>query len=340
MEVQLQWQQDALDLECENQMYEDAGIPRGKVSNMSSDGVKFLTPGARMVQGSIFEPNKTDHLGAPLVVKTGPNTGQPRVDYYYAVAIPKTDPGWPAIEATIKQVAAAAFPQFFPQGAQGACINKKFAWKYLDGDSTDYDDKGNRPCDKEGFPGHWILKLSRPNFSKCYKRNPAGALEELVDPTSVKRGDYIQVQVEVKGNGQTANPGVYLNHLLVQFLGYGAPITSGPDASAVFGATPAAMPAGASSTPVAGAPIAAPVAGGVTAPAQTGVAVPATPAPTPPAAGVQPATDFLTPPAAGAPPAPAPAVVSRVAADGVAYTEAQLTTGGYTPEQIAALPVA
>jgi hypothetical protein len=287
-----------------------------------TERTNFLTSVGRLVQGDAFKANTKDHMGNPLTVKTGANAGQPREDFFLALAIPKTDAGWAELDQMIKAVAAAGFPQFFPQGPNGQCSHPKFAWKITDGDSQQPNSKGSRPCDREGYPGHWILKLSSGFASKVYQRNDAGQLAEVTDPAALKRGYYIRVYGSVAANGNTQNPGVYLNHSMIEIVAFGPEIVSGPDANDVFGAAPA-LPQGASTTPAAPA---------------TPIAPPATtPAPAPaPAAGVAPAPDFLTPP----PPAAAPAPAKRMAPNGVAYTEEQLAASGYTPEQIQALPIA
>ena len=50
---------------------------------------EVLFPIGRMVCGSVYQGNNKDAEGNPLVIKKGPNAGQPRVDYYFAIAIPK-----------------------------------------------------------------------------------------------------------------------------------------------------------------------------------------------------------------------------------------------------------
>ena len=113
---------------------------------MTTERIDLLTPVGRLVQGSPFEPQTTDAEGRPLVIKTGPNTGQPRVDYFMAIAIPKTDPGWPELWAKIQATAKRDFPSLFD--AAGACINPAFAFKVVDGDSTVPNQKGILPSSR------------------------------------------------------------------------------------------------------------------------------------------------------------------------------------------------
>ena len=54
-----------------------------------SEAISLLTPIGRMVAGSMYKPNDKAFDGSPLVVKSGPNAGQPRVEYYFGLAIPK-----------------------------------------------------------------------------------------------------------------------------------------------------------------------------------------------------------------------------------------------------------
>ena len=108
---------------------------------MSKDNLEILFPPGRAVQGDFYKPRDKDATGAPLVVKNGPNKGQPRVDYYFAVAIPKTpgvthwaseahpDPRIGDWGARIWNFGHTAWPN-------GQAQRPDFAWKIEDGDST------------------------------------------------------------------------------------------------------------------------------------------------------------------------------------------------------------
>jgi len=265
---------------------------------MAQNQIELLTPVGRLVQGSCFEGNTKDATGNPLVYKTGANAGQPRVDYYMAIAIPKTDPGVAELIAKIQQAATAGFPG-------GEFNAPTFAWKIIDGDTVD--SKGQPHANKQGFAGNFIFKFSGGYAPKVYT---AGGGEVLKDPASVKRGYYIRIYGSTVANMSAQQPGVYLNHSAVEFIGYGEEIVSGPDGAAVFGGQPAgALPAGASATPLAPAtPLAQPVvAPAVMAPAAM---VPGAMAP----AVAQP----VVAPAAAPVAAMAPAVAQPVAAAPVA----------------------
>lgn len=306
---------------------------------MSEQGLQILTPVGRLVMGDCFTPQTTDAEGNPLIIKNGANAGQPRVDYYMGLAIPKTDATFnPEVWDKINQVARQSFPNLFD--ASGTCISPKFAFKVIDGDSQLPNSKGNKPCDREGFPGHWILSFSGGFAPKCFTRGGASVLVPTLDAAGrvidapIRRGYYIRISGSVRGNGSQQQPGIFLNHAMVELVGYGEEIISGPDGAAVFGGNPAAaLPAGASVIPLASAtPLAAtPAAALPTAPVASTPVVPIAPVAAAPApmAPVAPAADFLTPVAAEP--------LYFDANGGGPFTAAQLTPAGYTPEMIAAL---
>lgn len=315
-----------------------------------SQAVNFTTPVGRLVSGSLSEPQTTDAEGKPLVVKSGPNAGQPRVDFYFALAIPKgAEQHWAYTEwgQTIYQAGAAAFPQ--------AHQSQKFAWKVQDGDSQIPNSKGKRNCDRPGYPGHWIVSFSSGYTPNVYSQNGT-AFTQITDLKSVKLGYYVQVQGNVQGNGSQQQPGVFLNHRMICLRGYGEEIVVGPDvASAGFGAAP--LPAGASAVPLAGqmppaAPGAFPPPGAPGAPGAAPGAFPppgapgAAPAPfVPPQAAAAPlvpmpgATPGAFPPPAAAP-ALVPAVPQLVQVPGAPYTIEQCRASGWTDDQIVAQGVA
>lgn len=241
-----------------------------------ADRVSITSPVGRLVAGSLYKEVTTDFDGNPLKYKTGPKTGQTRVEFYFGLAVPKTKAAW--WEETwgrqILQVGSIAFP--------GSYQRKDFAWKITDGDSTEVNKRNKRPCDNEGYKGHWVLSLRGGYAPKVY-RTENGGLVQVTDPEFVKPGYFVEVAFNVEGNGNQNNSGVYLNHSMVCFRAYGPEINFGPDVNAAgFGQSQ--LPAGAS-----------------LAPPPTANPMPAAPAATAGSAGVPPANI----------PAPsAPAVVS------------------------------
>ncbi len=260
--------------------------------------VEILTPVGRLVMGSLYKPQTTDIDGKPLLVKNGPNAGQPTQRFFFALAIPKDGSGqhWGATPwgAKIWQCGHASFPQ-------GQAQNPTFAWKVVDGDSTVPNTKGVKPCDREGYRGHWVLSFSSGFAPKIYRLDASNQPTPWLDVDAINPGDYIEVLGNVAGNDNALKPGVFLNHSMVCFRGYGQRIIVGPDPTQVgFGAS--AAPAGVSAMPV-GAALAPAAAGtplppGASAPLPPAATV-AAPVATPPVA-VQPSTTYMAPPGAAA----------------------------------------
>lgn len=269
----------------------------------------LTTPVGRIVMGSLYRPNDKDAEGKLLVVKTGANAGQPRVNFFFAIAIPK-EPGhthWSQTVwgAEIWRVGHTAFP--------GVASRPDFAWKVDDGDSTIPNKKNKRPCDNEGWAGNWIVKFSSGHAPKVYQADPSNpqGWAQVMQEDFVKAGYFVQVQGNVDGNGSTSQPGVYLNHQTVAFRAYGQEISFGPSVSeAGFGAAP--LPAGASAVPLASAnpmPAAVPAAP-PTVPAASPAHTASASTPPPPPVPVTPNAAFLQVPVAPVAPVPVAAVPS------------------------------
>lgn len=285
----------------------------------SADGLLF--PIGRLVLGSLYEPQTTDATGGPLVVKSGVKKGQPQIKYFFAVAIPKgKESHWAETEwgAIIWQTGHSGFPQ------GQAKSNPNFAWKIVDGDSQAPNSKGTVPCDREGYPGNWVISFSSGFAPKLVTEEGNPLPTEQI----IKNGYYVQVYGSVSANDAPLQPGVFVNHHIVAFSGFGESLISGPDPKSVgFGG---ALPAGASRTPVAQFTPPTPV---IVQPSHmaspVSVSVPVAPA-------IAPYPAILTPPIAP-PPAPvAPVRIMTAKANGVTYeqyigigwTDAQLIQHG------------
>lgn len=243
---------------------------------MAKQTHQFTTPVGRLVGGSVYNPKTEDYDGKPLTVKSGQNAGQPRIEFSFGVAFPKT-PGathW-AQEAWLTpmwNLAHAAFPN-------GEAQRPDFAWKITDGDSTAPKKgrngaPGKRPVDLEGNPGHWVIWFSSGTAPRLYNAN---GTQQLVEPEAIKNGYYVQVCGNCADNSPSASPGLYFNHSMVALAGFGPVISSGPDVTtAGFGAAP--LPAGASATPPAGFNPVPPTPGGVTPGPNSSYASPNAPA--------------------------------------------------------------
>lgn len=244
-----------------------------------AERTNITSPVGRIVAGSLYKPNTTDFDGKPLVYKTGADAGKPRVQFFFAIAIPK-NPGethWAYSEwgKVIWGVGNTAFPQ--------AAQRPDFAWKVEDGDSMIPNKRNKKPAEQEGWKGCWVIKFTSSFAPTIYKQE-GNAWIQLTEPEAVKCGYYIQVAFTVDGNGQQSNPGVYLNPSMICFRAYGTEINFGPNVEAAgFGAAP--LPAGAMMAPPAATtlPGLPPAAGGP----PPGFPVPGAP-PAPPTAVVAP----------------------------------------------------
>jgi len=321
----------------------------------------FTSPVGRLVQGDAFKPNTTDMQGQPLTIKTGPNAGQARTEWFVALAFAKTDPNWPAFKALIDAEARLSWPHLFPTPG-GPCVLPTFSDKVVDGDG--FDDRG-RPFNRlDGFAGHWVVRFTNGFQPKVVKSE--GGVWREARPEEMKRGYYGRVAGTIKSNDNAQKPGLHMNWSQFAIDGIGPEIIVGPSAEDAFGTAggPVALPPGASHTPVASGPM--PGIGPVMLPAANGVpyaamiaagwtdaaliaagmmdpppaAAPAPPAhmaapmppmaaPAPPPAPAAPAYDGYRAGPAPAPPAPPPTAPVRVmlpAAQGATY-EAMIGAG-------------
>ncbi len=282
----------------------------------------FTTPVGRLVMGSLYKAQTTDAEGHPLVIKTGVNAGQPKVIFFFAVAIPKgSEQHWN--QTTWGGMIYATGKEAFPQ----AHLSPTFAWKILDGDSNIPNRRGTIPSSREGYPGNWVISFNSGFAPKIYNKDGSAA---IVEPDAVKLGYFVQVNADVSGNGSQQQPGAFINHNMVAFSAYGEEIYIGADATAVgFGQGP--LPPGAMDTPVAGF---APVAPGVpVAPFPPGVPV----APFAPGVPVAPVAAGVPVAPVAPPPPPNPAILKipqkRVMTDlADGYTYEALIAAGWTDD--------
>lgn len=205
---------------------------------------EFLTPVGRLVQGDVFEAQTKNMQGQPLMTQSG----QPTQRYFIAVAFAKTDQAFGAFYTLLQQTARASFPTLFD--AAGNCTHPRFSWKLVDGDSVDDNGKPNK--NKEGFAGHWVVKFASSFAPRAFHAGRYAPHEQIQDPKAIPRGYFVRVAGTIEGNGQPQKPGLYVNLGMVELAGQGPIISSGPEASAVFGAAAPALPAGATPLPMAG----------------------------------------------------------------------------------------
>ena len=274
---------------------------------------EITTPVGRLVGGHPLDqrPNIDEKTG---IAKLQKDKVTPSTSAYVGLAIAKGgETHWNQTEWG--QQLQAAGVQAWPNGAHGA---PTFAWKVTDGDSQVPNKKGKKPCEREGYPGHWVLNASTGLAIRSFHAGRYDPTQQIQNKAEIKPGDYCRLVLDVKGNNSTESPGIYLNPSLFELTRAGIEIVlaSGPDAAAAFGAAGAGqMPANAlvdTAIPAAAEAAAAapPPAGAAAAP--------------PPAEAVTPAPDFLAP-------------EKTYDVKGTQYTEAQLKASKWSDAQITAL---
>lgn len=286
--------------------------------------INITTPVGRLVGGSLYDPETKDANGNPLTLR---DKVTPRVDYQFAIALPKT----PDVQhwanepwgAPIWALGNSAFP--------GIAQRPDFAWKITDGDSTMPNKKNRKPCDREGYPGHWVIWFTGGYAPQVWN---ADGSQQILERDAVKAGYYIQVFGNVSPNTGDS-PGVYMNHSMVALTAYGPEIRVGPDVTAAGFGQGVALPPGASATPpAANFNPASPPANTAPPPAANYAPPPVNTLP-PPVSAPPPAASYA-PPVSAPPPvvavAPNPAILTPPVGD---PRNAKLTgTGGGTYEQL------
>ena len=177
----------------------------------------FLSPVGRMVMGSLYDPQTKNAVGEPLVFKTGKNQGKPRVNYFFALSVRKVgendwkDSDWgKKIYAEI----AALYPA-------KEYLRNNFRWKIVDGDSQIPNANGIKPCDRKGYPGHWVLTFGGAFAPVILDKNG----NRLDRDGAINCGDFIQVNMSISSNGAASqNVGIIFNCTHVALIGYGEPI--------------------------------------------------------------------------------------------------------------------
>ena len=286
----------------------------------------IMSPVGRLVQGSVtLEHQKDMNTKQPLFNADGSK----KMGLFLALAFPKLINGQPnpefhAFRTQLAMVAAAAWPQFFPQGPSFTASNPNFSWKIQDGDGTD--NMGQSVAGKPGWKDHWIIKFASDYPCKVFAEGKFAAHEELQPQAleTIKRGYWLRILCEVKSNmadlTKQQKAGIAIYPKLISFVGGRKEdeISGGPDAMETFGKMAVGyVPPGLSQLP--GTPV-----GGI-----TGGALPPSPSLTLPGA-------TLALPTLGAAPSPAPAPVPTItpAAAAQGHTVASLTAAGHSIEAL------
>ncbi len=296
-----------------------------KATEFTTDTGRIVWTGADGGTNSLYDPCTKDFDGNPLGVD---DTGKPIVSFRLGLAIPKKPGETHWAQSKEGKIIWAQGHADHPQAAGG----NDFSWKVQDGDSTVKTAKAKqRPCDKEGYPGHWVYTLnSGYPFKFCNSNGSA----YLLQPGAVKCGDHVRARISTVGN-TGKSPGVYLNHQAISLQNTGDPIMGGVDIKSAFGDGPAPStpPVGTASP---GSPPPPPGAGMSLPPppaVQQVPQVPVTPAPgfvgAPPAPGAS--APPPPPPAAPAGPVMTPKAAGQTYASFIAagWTDSTLRAHGY-----------
>lgn len=261
--------------------------------------IEVLFPEGRLVAGhpmKSFTPTD-DRTKQPKLKKDGVTKV---TEWNIGVAYPKNGQDWKLTPWGQSIVAAAR--DAVEGYTNGETESPHFSWKVIDGDSTIPNKSGNKPCEQEGYPGHWVVFMKTElQAPKCFHKDKYDPMQQIQNDAEIDKGDYVRVFCNVKGNKPSQTAGVYINPVMVSLERKGQKIESGydgPSAASVFGG---GAPAQVAPTPAPSAP------------------APATPPP---------ATDLLV--------TPPPVVEEKYSYNGAVYTKAQLLgMPGWSEELIA-----
>lgn len=226
---------------------------------------QFTTPVGRMVSGSFFDLQKTDHENKALP--------ENRHHWFVGLAIPKTTAKWWEESAPLFQA--------IKQAAESTYTADIWQSPYFSGKIEDGDGKNK---DRVGYAGHWIVKFSR-NLFMGNNRVEAPRLGDsqynpVIDPMMAKKGYYYVISGDCQANGKTGpQAGVFVNFSMALLVAQGEEIVTGPSLQQAFAGVQFQMPAGgvvALVQPTA-SPAAAPAPSPAPAPAAAAVAPRMTP---------------------------------------------------------------
>lgn len=197
----------------------------------------------RFVSGDIINKRTKDHEGRPIP--------EDKQRFEFGVAFDKAQL-WPMLTEQW-------YPWLATQLARDQnALNRLQQWfTTMSGFSMKVQD-GDKPNDKgqinENTKGCFVIY-----FASSYAPKTVGPDLSEIDPTTVKRGYYVQVAGNIAPNEQPGDrAGIYLNCNVVRLIAEGDVIAGGVDPAAAFkgAAAPAQLPPGArplgSSSPAAG----------------------------------------------------------------------------------------
>lgn len=191
---------------------------------MTDPNNTFTTSEGRIVGGSISRKQDKSYDGGQLAKPV----------WVLKVAFPKTDQQANAFIERLKVTAKTGWAADAKQ-----LLRNDFAWKFIDGDSSIVNQKGVAWNSKEGYPGHNVV-----TFQTHFDFETVDADYQPIDPATVKTGFYVRVAGTLVGsNGNSQNPGIYVNLGNVMFVRAGEEIRlGGMSAREAFGDTPTQAP--------------------------------------------------------------------------------------------------
>lgn len=277
---------------------------------------------ARHVMGSLTQLKTSDHTGQP-------EANENKHHWFMGFAVPKAE--WDSIWSHMYNTAAND-----PACTAALCGQAGFNWKIEDCDAPENPQNFGKPS----YPaGHMLIKFTRYKVMGCVSLVD-GNYQPIVNPASVKKGDYYYVAASTKFNGAATvktNAGMYQNLEGLMFAASGEEIVGegGFNAANTFAGFQGATVQGGQQAPAATTP-----------PATPAQSTPAAAAPPVTQAPVTPAHDLVQPqtPGNAAPPpvldAPvqAPPVEQSYNVSGTVYTKSQLLAmPGWTEAHLAGL---
>lgn len=211
---------------------------------------RFNLPVGRIVSGNpAVSQNKTNFQTGEAVKG---QDGQPVQQWRCEIAIPKDQFG--AVYQAMVQEVSTLYP-INPQTGQPN-VNRDFSWKFVDGDSPETPKRSKIAYNaREGYPGHYIVKISTEAFAPSIYKFENGAYRQI-DPSEIKCGDYVVANVDIKVHNNN-DGGLYVNPNGFELVGYGTAISGsgGANPEEMFSRQQHQLPPGASTAPVGNAPV-------------------------------------------------------------------------------------
>ena len=200
---------------------------------MASEGRNIVTQGrvVWLAAKDIFSGAQRKDATGRLLTN---DKGEPSMQYGFGLAVPKPVQG--SSPETVKNFTDIWEAMHLEAASlyQSGQIPPGFSMKYKDGDGVDHN--GQQFNTREGYAGCLVFALTTTLPLKFFKYE-GGAYVQIND--GIKCGDYVQVQIGIKGHlpkpGTQGKPGLYLNPGLTLFLAAGKEIVNAPNVDAVFG---------------------------------------------------------------------------------------------------------